>query len=61
MVLNDTWVMVGEPTSAQTRTPKLSRGPFCAVVRAERKTGNGNLSGTPQGSLCAVARAGHGR
>eukprot|EP00969_Alexandrium_andersonii_P023031 1007417-Alexandrium_andersonii.AAC.1 len=53
MMLTITMVMVVRPTSAQTRPPDLSRGPFCAVVRAERECGNDNLHGAPQGSLCA--------
>eukprot|EP00969_Alexandrium_andersonii_P001990 88127-Alexandrium_andersonii.AAC.1 len=29
--------------------PKLSRGPFCAMVRAEGECGNDNLPGAPEG------------
>eukprot|EP00969_Alexandrium_andersonii_P194526 8591936-Alexandrium_andersonii.AAC.1 len=49
MVLTMTMVMVGRPTSAQTRSTELSRGPVCAVVRAERAYGNEILPGAPQG------------
>eukprot|EP00969_Alexandrium_andersonii_P265763 11744933-Alexandrium_andersonii.AAC.1 len=48
------------PQSAQTRSPELTRGPFCAMFRAEREYGNENLLGAPEGSFCVVARAGRG-
>eukprot|EP00969_Alexandrium_andersonii_P201458 8901953-Alexandrium_andersonii.AAC.1 len=48
------------PKPAQTRPLELTKGPFCAVSRAEREYGNENLPGAPQGSLCAVVRAGRG-
>eukprot|EP00969_Alexandrium_andersonii_P257857 11401478-Alexandrium_andersonii.AAC.1 len=35
MVLTIITVMARSPTSAQTQYPERSRGPFCAVVRAE--------------------------
>eukprot|EP00969_Alexandrium_andersonii_P196574 8685212-Alexandrium_andersonii.AAC.1 len=34
---------------AQTRSPKLSRGPFRATVCAEREYGNENPPGAPEG------------
>eukprot|EP00969_Alexandrium_andersonii_P034960 1530079-Alexandrium_andersonii.AAC.1 len=49
MVLTITMVMVGRPTSAQTRPPELWRGPFCVVVRAAREYGNENFSGARLG------------
>eukprot|EP00969_Alexandrium_andersonii_P261243 11549262-Alexandrium_andersonii.AAC.1 len=52
--------MVRRPTWAQTRSPELSRGPFCTVLRAEREYGNEDLPGAPKGSLCVAARAGRG-
>eukprot|EP00969_Alexandrium_andersonii_P151234 6687237-Alexandrium_andersonii.AAC.1 len=39
--------MVRKPKSAETRPAELSRGPFCAVLRAEREDGNENLLGAP--------------
>eukprot|EP00969_Alexandrium_andersonii_P171164 7566246-Alexandrium_andersonii.AAC.1 len=45
------------PTSAETRSSKLSRGPICAVFWA-REQGNENLPGAPQGLFCLVVRAG---
>eukprot|EP00969_Alexandrium_andersonii_P331444 14648931-Alexandrium_andersonii.AAC.1 len=48
------------PKSAQTRSSELSRGPCCAVFRAEREYGNENLARAPEGSFCAVARARRG-
>eukprot|EP00969_Alexandrium_andersonii_P051519 2262728-Alexandrium_andersonii.AAC.1 len=47
MVLTISMVMVGRPKSAQTRPPELSRGPFCAALRAEREYDNENLPGAP--------------
>eukprot|EP00969_Alexandrium_andersonii_P027091 1181389-Alexandrium_andersonii.AAC.1 len=38
-------MVVTSPTEAQNRSPVLSRGPFCAVLRAEREYGNENLPG----------------
>eukprot|EP00969_Alexandrium_andersonii_P279617 12359720-Alexandrium_andersonii.AAC.1 len=49
MVLAIMTVLVRKSTWAQTRSPELSRGPFCAVVRAEREHGNDNLPGAPWG------------
>eukprot|EP00969_Alexandrium_andersonii_P179888 7951381-Alexandrium_andersonii.AAC.1 len=60
MVLTIIMVTVLWPTSAQTRCPELSRGPFCAAVRAEREYGNESLPGAPEDSVCAVIRAGRG-
>eukprot|EP00969_Alexandrium_andersonii_P364116 15463436-Alexandrium_andersonii.AAC.1 len=37
------------PKQAQNRSSELSRGPFRAVVRAEREYGNENLPGAPLG------------
>eukprot|EP00969_Alexandrium_andersonii_P344322 15219810-Alexandrium_andersonii.AAC.1 len=53
-------VMVRRPMSAQTQFPELSRGTFCAVVRAEREAGSENLPGAPEGSFCVAVRAGRG-
>eukprot|EP00969_Alexandrium_andersonii_P164754 7282923-Alexandrium_andersonii.AAC.1 len=36
-------VVMARPKQAQNRSPELSRGPFCAVVRAEREYFNENL------------------
>eukprot|EP00969_Alexandrium_andersonii_P103960 4587188-Alexandrium_andersonii.AAC.1 len=33
------------PKQAWTRSPELSRGPFCAAVRAQREYGDENLPG----------------
>ena len=41
-------VVVASPKQAQNRSPDLSRGPFCAVVRAEREYGNESLPGALQ-------------
>eukprot|EP00969_Alexandrium_andersonii_P297899 13166755-Alexandrium_andersonii.AAC.1 len=60
LVLTIIMVMVPLPTSAEERHPELSRGPFCAIVRAVRECGNENLPGPPDGSFCAIARAGRG-
>eukprot|EP00969_Alexandrium_andersonii_P351678 15435987-Alexandrium_andersonii.AAC.1 len=38
-------VVAASPHQAQNRLPDLSGGPFCAVVRAGREYGNGNLPG----------------
>eukprot|EP00969_Alexandrium_andersonii_P235659 10404476-Alexandrium_andersonii.AAC.1 len=46
-------VMVGKPKSAQTPRPDLSRGPFCAMFRAEREYDNENLPRAPEGSSFA--------
>eukprot|EP00969_Alexandrium_andersonii_P301717 13337356-Alexandrium_andersonii.AAC.1 len=35
------------PKWAQTRSPELLRGPFCAAVRAERTYGDKNLPRAP--------------
>eukprot|EP00969_Alexandrium_andersonii_P312927 13826768-Alexandrium_andersonii.AAC.1 len=56
MLLTLIVVMARRPTSAQTRSPELSRVPFCAAVRAERKYGNENLPGAPEGSFCVIVR-----
>eukprot|EP00969_Alexandrium_andersonii_P330886 14625055-Alexandrium_andersonii.AAC.1 len=53
-------VMVRRPTSAQARSPELSRCPFCADVRAEREYSNESLPIASEGSLLAVDRAGRG-
>eukprot|EP00969_Alexandrium_andersonii_P303169 13401078-Alexandrium_andersonii.AAC.1 len=37
------------PRWAQNWSSQLSRGPFCAVVRAEREYGNDNLPGARSG------------
>eukprot|EP00969_Alexandrium_andersonii_P267172 11806586-Alexandrium_andersonii.AAC.1 len=60
MVLIIALVMVRTSKSALTRSPELSRGPFCTSVRAEREYGNENLPGAPQGSFCMVVRSGRG-
>eukprot|EP00969_Alexandrium_andersonii_P102328 4516487-Alexandrium_andersonii.AAC.1 len=57
MVLTIMMVMVRRPSFAQTRPPELSRGPFCAMFRAEREYGNEDLAGAPEGSFWAVVRA----
>eukprot|EP00969_Alexandrium_andersonii_P306376 13544505-Alexandrium_andersonii.AAC.1 len=49
MVLTVMMVMVRTPKPAQTRSPELSRGPFCAIVRAEREHGNESLPGARLG------------
>eukprot|EP00969_Alexandrium_andersonii_P186828 8255084-Alexandrium_andersonii.AAC.1 len=49
VVLTISTVMGERPTSAQTRPPELSRGPFCAVFRAEFEYGNENLRGARLG------------
>eukprot|EP00969_Alexandrium_andersonii_P222459 9825290-Alexandrium_andersonii.AAC.1 len=33
---------MASPKQPQNRSPELSRGPFCGVVRAEREYGNDN-------------------
>eukprot|EP00969_Alexandrium_andersonii_P159062 7027129-Alexandrium_andersonii.AAC.1 len=45
MVLTIMMVMVMRPKRAQTRSPELSRGPFCVIVRAECESGNENHPG----------------
>eukprot|EP00969_Alexandrium_andersonii_P041486 1818584-Alexandrium_andersonii.AAC.1 len=54
MVLTIMMVMVRKPKSAQTRYPELSRGRFCACVRAEREYGNENLRGARFGLVLDV-------
>eukprot|EP00969_Alexandrium_andersonii_P040127 1758269-Alexandrium_andersonii.AAC.1 len=49
MVLTVVMVLVRRPRLAQTRSPKLSRGAFCANVRAGRKYVGENLPRTAQG------------
>eukprot|EP00969_Alexandrium_andersonii_P114790 5076078-Alexandrium_andersonii.AAC.1 len=53
MVLTVVTVLVRRPRWAQTRSPEVSRGPFCAVVRAERGYGNENLLGASWGLVFA--------
>eukprot|EP00969_Alexandrium_andersonii_P333843 14753677-Alexandrium_andersonii.AAC.1 len=47
--------MARRPKTAQTRSPKLSRGIFCAAVHAQREDGNDNLPRAPRSS-CPVVR-----
>eukprot|EP00969_Alexandrium_andersonii_P362741 15460364-Alexandrium_andersonii.AAC.1 len=42
-------VVMASPKQAQNRSPELSRGPFCAALRAERECGNENLPGARLG------------
>eukprot|EP00969_Alexandrium_andersonii_P008552 373077-Alexandrium_andersonii.AAC.1 len=60
MGLTSMMVLVRMSTWAQTWCPNLLRGPFCAVVRAEREYGNENLPGAREGSFCVAARDGRG-
>eukprot|EP00969_Alexandrium_andersonii_P055964 2466413-Alexandrium_andersonii.AAC.1 len=51
---NDDMVMImvlatASPRQARNRSLELSRGPFCAVVRAERGCGHENLPGARLG------------
>eukprot|EP00969_Alexandrium_andersonii_P212839 9398208-Alexandrium_andersonii.AAC.1 len=57
MVITITMVMVRRPRSAQTRCPELLRGRFCAVVRAERESGNENLARARLGLVFAQVLA----
>eukprot|EP00969_Alexandrium_andersonii_P254614 11254166-Alexandrium_andersonii.AAC.1 len=50
MVLKIVMVRIRMLKSAQTRSLKLSKCPFCDVVRAEREYGNESLPGAPMGS-----------
>eukprot|EP00969_Alexandrium_andersonii_P323080 14275395-Alexandrium_andersonii.AAC.1 len=52
--------MVRRPSWAQTPSPKLSRGPFCAVVRAEREYGSEDLPRVPESSCGVGIRTGRG-
>eukprot|EP00969_Alexandrium_andersonii_P174824 7730901-Alexandrium_andersonii.AAC.1 len=57
MVLAIMTALVRRPAWAKTRSPALSRSPFCAVLRAERKRGNEDLGRARLGLVfCGCSR-----